>query len=380
MHSYKIPEEKFSSAYLYVRKMPMKSFFVELSTPLDDLIQSATIIISDNNLISVGMSEPDGRPRTLRWHTSTVDVFFDEVDRKSILVHRRTKYRLTAAGPGLFDAVSSLKSSLYQPWYKGEKAKNWKLPLLIFLGIILGGVAMYWVVVPFSADQLSKTISVDTEKTIGDEVYSSMNLKKDEDTAYSRLLNDFFTEMQIDTKYKIRVTYVSQNDPNAFALPGGRIVVYSRMLAEIDTYPELAALLSHEFTHIQKRHATRMIFRKLGSKAILALTLGKVGELASVLAENIDDLKSLDYSRELEKEADLEGLAILKKRKIDPKGFENLFKALKDVGPDEILPEFLGTHPDLDHRIEYIRKAAVGAKVEPNEKLEEIFNQLKNEE
>ena len=355
----------------------MKSFFVDLITSIEAPVQSATILVSDNNLISVGLTDADGRAKTLRWHTSTVDVSYDEIEKKSILIHRRTKYTLTAPGPGLFDAITALKTSLYQPWYKGEKARSWKLPLLILAGLIFGGVMMYWVIVPFSADQLSKTVSIDTEKTIGDEVYNSMALKRHEDTLTSWLVNRFFDSMHIATKYKIRITVVDQDETNAFALPGGRIVVYTGLLYELKTYPELAALLSHEFTHIQKRHATRMIFRKLGSKAILALTLGKVGEIASVLADNIDDLKSLDYSRELEKEADLEGLSILTKRKIDPKGFEELFTKLKDLGPDETLPEFLGTHPDLDHRIEYIRKAAVGAKVEPNESLEELFKQIK---
>ncbi len=113
----------------------------------------------------------------------------------------------------------------------------------------------------------------------------------------------------------IRITVVNDNTVNAFALPGGRIVVYSALLKEIGSYPELAALLSHEFTHVNNRHSTKSIFRNLGSKVFLGLLFGKFGSVTAVLVDHADNLKSLKYSRKLEKEADIEGLAIIGKER-----------------------------------------------------------------
>jgi predicted Zn-dependent protease len=79
----------------------------------------------------------------------------------------------------------------------------------------------------------------------------------------------------------------------------------------------------------------------------------------------------------LEKEADIDGLQILTQRKIDPDGFTALFNHLKAAASSNSLPEFLGSHPDVDKRIEYIKESSKGAAVEANEQLKAIFDKLK---
>jgi predicted Zn-dependent protease len=191
------------------------------------------------------------------------------------------------------------------------------------------------------------------------------------------VVNDFFTALKIPTAYNVRISVVNDNVVNAFALPGGRIVVYSALLKQISSYPELAALLSHEFTHVNNKHSTKSIFRRLGSKVFLGLLFGRFGNVTSVLVNHADDLKSLKYSRKLEKEADTDGLNILAERKIDPKGFSDLFEHLKAAAPLNSMPEFLASHPDVDKRISYIQELAKGATVVENEQLKAIFDKLK---
>jgi predicted Zn-dependent protease len=169
---------------------------------------------------------------------------------------------------------------------------------------------------------------------------------------------------------------VNDNVVNAFALPGGRIVVYSALLKQVKSYPELAALLSHEFTHINNKHSTKSIFRRLGSKIFLGLLFGKFGSVTSVLVDHADNLKSLKYSRKLEKEADTEGLAILKQRKIDPQGFVSLFNHLKESAPSNSIPEFLGSHPDIEKRIKHINESSANVQVQENRQLKTIFEKL----
>jgi predicted Zn-dependent protease len=147
-------------------------------------------------------------------------------------------------------------------------------------------------------------------------------------------------------------------------------------LDKIETYPELAALLSHEFTHINNKHSTKSIFRRLGSKVFIGLLFGRFGTVTNVLVNHADNLKNLKYSRSLEKEADMNGLALLMKRKIDPAGFSRLFNHLKEAG-GTVLPEVLASHPDTDKRIKYISEASKQAAVEENEFLKTIFDKLK---
>ena len=90
-----------------------------------------------------------------------------------------------------------------------------------------------------------------------------------------------------------------------------------------------------------------------------------------------DNLKSLKYSRSLEKEADMEGLTILTKRGIDPDGFVDLFHHLQESAPANSVPEFLGSHPDVDKRTAYIKEASKGSIVKEDEQLKAIFEKLK---
>jgi predicted Zn-dependent protease len=94
----------------------------------------------------------------------------------------------------------------------------------------------------------------------------------------------------------------------------------------------------------------------LGSQVFLALLFGKFGSVTSVLVDQADRFKSLRYSRSLEKEADLQGLAILQDRRIDPDGFIRLFRHLASSASSG-RPEFLASHPDIENRIRYIRNA-----------------------
>ena len=136
-------------------------------------------------------------------------------------------------------------------------------------------------------------------------------------------------------------------------------------------------MLSHEFTHVNNKHSTKSIFRRLGSKVFLGLLFGRFGTVTSVVVNHADNLKSLKYSRSLEKEADIDGLAILTKRNIDPNGFVDLFHHLQEAGPTNNLPEFLGSHPDVEKRIAYIQEASKGTPVKEDAELKAIFEKLK---
>ena len=92
---------------------------------------------------------------------------------------------------------------------------------------------------------------------------------------------------------------------------------------------------------------------------------------------NADNLKSLKYSRSLEKEADMDGLAILKKRNIDPDGFVDLLTHMKEAAPPGSLPEFLVSHPDINKRIRYIKEASGQATIREDTALKVIFEKLK---
>lgn len=351
----------------------MKSYFGKYQAAPDREEQEATVLVFDKK-ISIGYRQPDNSTYTESWTLREVQASYIVPRQQSRLLYQGKV--LWIDGKDAAESVQQLHAEREKPWYRKNSGREWmrnSLLLLVILGLL---TALYFLVVPWLSEKMASKVSIRTEQKLGDAVYDAMGLAADEDTAQSRIVQAFFDEMKFPTPYAIRIAVVNDNVVNAFALPGGRIVVYKALLVKLGSSSELAALLAHEFTHVNHRHSTRSIFRRLGSRIFLGLLFGRMGAVTSVLVNNADALKSLTYSRSLEKEADLDGLKLLTERGIDPSGFTGLFERLKDASSGSALPEFLGSHPDIGKRIRYVQEAAGGAAVRPHPELEKLFLQL----
>jgi hypothetical protein len=354
----------------------MKSYFATYYPSLGAAPVESTVLVFDKNL-SIGYRNTNGSNATENWLIRDVQASFDFSRQISRILYVKGAGELQVEGNDAAKFINELQAEQAKAWHKKSSGKEWIRNGALLLGILGLLVLLYLLIVPWLSEKLASKVSVKTEQQLGDAAYDAMGLAALEDKDASLVLNDFFSAMDVPSAYDIRITVVKDNVVNAFALPGGRIVVYSELLKQIDSYPELAALLSHEFTHVNNKHSTKSIFRRLGSKVFIGLLFGRFGTVTSVLINHADDLKSLKYSRKLEKEADMDGLEILLQRKIDPQGFTALFQHLKSAAPSNSMPEFLGSHPDVDKRIGYIKESSKGAAVQENEQLKAIFDKLK---
>ncbi len=351
----------------------MKTWFGSYFMSSHTVPVEATVLAYEK-AIAIGFRQADGSNSTVTWNIRDIAVAFDNSQQATKISNvNEPGTSLIINGKDAKHYIEQLQAEHNKPWYKKNKTREWGRNLLIFLGISAVLITAYFLLVPWLSEKLAAGVSVKTEEQFGNAVYDALALSTQEDKAATVVVNDFFKEMKVATAYDIRITVVKNDIVNAFALPGGHIVVYTGLLKELRTYPELAALLSHEFVHVNNKHSTKSIFRKLGSRVFLSLLFGKFGSVTSVMIDQADKFKSLKYSRGLEKEADIEGLSILKERKIDPEGFVSLFRHLKDSSPVSAIPEFLGSHPDIDKRIAYIRETSKHIVVEENEQLKTIF-------
>jgi beta-barrel assembly-enhancing protease len=337
----------------------------------------ATVLAVEKK-ITIGIRDINNAPVIINWDIKDINAGFDMSLQASKLTYANDSHaKLIIPNKEALAFIQEMQEEQRKPWHKKGRAKEWKRNLLFAAGIIGALVIAYFLLVPWFSEKLASSVSVQTEEQFGDAIYSGLSIASEEDTASSAIVNEFFREMEITTPYNIRISVIRGSEVNAFALPGGHIVVYDALLKQLKSYPELAALLSHEFTHVNNKHSTKSIFRRLGSRVFIGLLFGKIGNVSSVLVDQADNLKSLNYSRGLEKEADMNGLDLLKARKIDPEGFSRLFRHLKTASPASALPELLASHPDIDNRIAYIREASAGTDVEENSELKSIFDRLK---
>src|SRR3990172_8359709 len=138
-----------------------------------------------------------------------------------------------------------------------------------------------------------------------------------------------------------RVGVMSDPTLNAFAMPNGRIYVHTGLLARLDNEAQLAMILAHEMTHVTHRHALSFN-RDARNKQILYTVLAAIK----------------GYGRDLEREADNEGMARLVRAGYDPKEAPKVFELLRSEGKDRGSLEafFFGSHPRLTERLATTRE------------------------
>lgn len=266
---------------------------------------------------------------------------------------------------------------------KGTGLNVFKLRLLAILGIVVGGIfligaVLFWGVFPLLKKELVKQFPKEQEIEMGKQLYSQFIEQEVPDSVASRYLNDFASELNFHTSYPLHFTVLSGETVNAFALPGGEIIVYKGMLSRINQPAQLAALLAHEASHVHYRHSLNNLADNVMWNLLLMLIIGD-GGMGSVLAQQGNELRSLSYSRDLETQADTAGLSLLCKNGIHPKAMKELMGILKaeSQGTQEV-PEFAQTHPLPDSRIQTIEAFIIDKGNIPNTAFRsDVFNKLK---
>ena len=142
--------------------------------------------------------------------------------------------------------------------------------------------------------------------------------------------------------------------PNAFAFPGGHVVVNSGLINLVST-EELAGALAHEFAHITQKHFVRQMISGQGPYYITRVFFNR-GGLIGVLAVGSHLLLRQSFSREYEREADDVGWRYLVAANINPRGAIELLKKLKleedKSGMDGLTKSGFSSHPPTAERIE----------------------------
>ncbi len=163
-------------------------------------------------------------------------------------------------------------------------------------------------------------------------------------------------------KFKPRV--VEASTINAFALPGGPMVVYTGLIRTAETPEQLAGVLAHEMAHVTRRHGMQRIAQSLGVVAGIQLLFGDVTGVAAVAVEVLRLGAVNSYGRDQEHESDMDAVRTMVAAQIDPRALAEFFEILrKKEGAGSSLVAFLGTHPDLSQRIRDVELSAEKVKL-----------------
>lgn len=229
------------------------------------------------------------------------------------------------------------------------------------LGIALAGV-MVWHSTFWALDravdlappawevQLGKAIATgEKTATIDDPV-----VKKAVETIGERLV----AQLPKDQPYPFEFHPVWDKVENAYALPGGQVLITSGLLAAAESPDEVAGILGHEIQHVMGRHTFRRIGRELGLAFLAAMIFGDITGLAA----SGRGLVGLAFDRGQEAESDRVGLALAHRAGFDPAAMATFFKRHQqdqalDPGAEQAL-SLLSTHPADTERIAQIEARA----------------------
>lgn len=144
---------------------------------------------------------------------------------------------------------------------------------------------------------------------------------------------------------------------NAFALPGGQIFITTGLLRALDEESQLAGVLGHEIGHVVARHgAEQLAKQQLGAILVNGIGIaasedGRSAQQAAAIAQAVNQLISLNYSREDELESDRLGFQFMTDAGYNPEGIVELMQIFEAAESSGRPPEFLSTHPNPGNRI-----------------------------
>lgn len=286
---------------------------------------------------------------------------FLKIENREFTSHFKKEYAKTG-NPGIYQKLINLGFGVH-------------VTIAFFIMVLI--VMVYYYVIPWIGENAAGLIHEDYDLKLGNTFYDEYIKHEDVDSVKTAFLEQFASHIDFNNTKQLKFTVVESDEVNAFALPNGRIVVFSGILKDIKSYEELAGLLSHEAIHVNNRHSMKMLCRNLAGYIFISIIFTDVNGIMAVIGENANNLQSLTFSRKFEREADTEGLRLLIKNQIDPEGMVRLFERLQR-NTEKLIPEFAKSHPLTQNRLKYIGEMVKTdtAKYGRNAVLDDIFGKM----
>lgn len=243
---------------------------------------------------------------------------------------------------------------------------------LIALIVLVGGLVTYLrnvQVNPVTGEKQHVSMTVDQEKSLGlaaaprmaAQMGGALDPARDRRAAKVAEIGRKLVEHSDASLSPYRDNFHFQllADPrtvNAFALPGGQVFITAGLYDRLENEAQLAGVLGHETGHVIARHSAQHLAKQqLGQSVSTAVGVAR-GNRDWAIAQIVDELVQLKYSREDELQSDSFGLKYSAQAGYDPSAMPRVMQILKQAAGSGHGPGIFATHPDPDARIEQIKR------------------------
>jgi len=217
---------------------------------------------------------------------------------------------------------------------------------------LIGIICSTYFVLGFAADMLAERLPPRLERAIAAGISSRFGQDDFPSTSVylQKVLDSLVSSAEGLPKLTFKVSVSDEEHVNAIALPGGNIVVYKGLLAEMKSENEVAMILAHELGHYAHRDHLHGLGRGLVLLSIMA-ALGVSGDIPGFIAPSLQTFE-LKHSRDRESAADLFAMDTLVRSYGHAGGSIAAFKVLARQTQYMKRPDFVSTHPDIAWRTE----------------------------
>ena len=272
---------------------------------------------------------------------------------------------LSSAAMGLLDSQIDEQLRLRRQ----EKRWGRRLGLALLFGAVLLLVGGFFAI-RMGARAAVRALPIKVDQEIGRRAFQAMDLGGPElhDPQVVQAMQSIVDRMAPHAAIpglEFEVHVIDSPTVNAFALPGGTIVVYTGLIEQAADVGQIAGVIGHEMAHATLRHGLERIGQAVGMAAAVDLLLGDVQGIIMAGAELFQLASINSYSREQEAAADAEAVVMMHAADLDPLALAAFFENLQEHDGD--LPgvvSWISTHPQHGERIAAVRKqtAALPAK------------------
>ncbi len=295
------------------------------------------------------------------WPLGDLRIIPDQAERGSVVLGRAGDHpaRLVIPQSDLAGRLSQLCPDLRR---RHKDPNVLKRLAILTTGALASVLLIVFILVPVMADQLAMLLPPKGEKAFGDKTFEQIRQALVQNTGFiPRICNGAEGRAALDTMvarllpatdfpYDLTLHVLDHPMVNAFALPGGHIVLFRGLLQDAKSPEEVAGVLAHEMGHVENRDPTRLALRSAGSVGVLGLLLGDFAGGTAVLFLT-EKLIRAQYSRKAEAASDLYAQNVLAKAGLPSAPLGDFFLRLKGDSPeDKTLLSHLASHPDLQGR------------------------------